>query len=327
MIAASRPACDVVGLGLNAMDYICVVPEFPERHSKLGIKEVRLLPGGQVATALVVCRRFGLTSRYIGSVGSDELGRAQRTSLEAAGVHLEYLRVVDGAASQMAVILVEEGIGERTILWHRDVQLTYPAEIVSPQMLVGARLLHLDGRDAAAALAIARLAREAGVPMCIDIDQIYDESTHELLALVDHLIAAEDFAARVTGEADTEKAVRLLAARYGNPVVGITIGPRGAVFLSQGAILHSPGFEVSAVDTTGAGDVFHGAYIFGLLQGWDLDRRARFANASAALKCTQFGARAGIPTLQELERFLTTARPSPSGPSGRKVREAPGEGR
>lgn len=314
MIPADRSTCDVVGLGLNAMDYICVVPHLPGRNTKLEIQRVRLLPGGQVATALTVCRRFGLSCRYVGSAGSDELGRSQTDSLKRENLDLDHLRIVDGATSQMAVILVEEGVGERTILWHRDPRLVYPPECISAAMLDGARFLHLDGRDSAAALALARLAREAGIPISIDIDQIYDDSTHQLLAIVDHLIAAEDFALRVAGTTDIESAVRHLAARYGNPVVGITLGSRGAIFLADGQVLDSPGFTVDAVDTTGAGDVFHGAYIYGVLQGWALDRRAGFANAAAALSCRTMGAREGIPPLQEVEALLQTGPPRPGRP-------------
>src|SRR5687768_10162228 len=117
---------DVVGLGLNAIDTICIVPRFPQPNTKLRVHNIRLEPGGQVATALAACTRLGLRARYIGSVGSDDLGRRQLESLQAETLDTAFVRVVNGATSQLAFIMLEEGVGERTILWHRDARLSYP---------------------------------------------------------------------------------------------------------------------------------------------------------------------------------------------------------
>jgi sulfofructose kinase len=290
---ANRLDADVVGLGLNAMDTICVVPRFPEPNGKLHMSDVRVEPGGQVATALATCTRLGLKARYIGSVGTDDWGKAQLASLRAEGLEVE-VREVAGASSQIAIILLEEGIGERTILWRRDPQLSYPADQLRREMIVNSRILHLDGCDSAAALQAARWAREAGIPVVIDIDEVYDESTHELLSLVDYLIASSDFA----------EDPRELADRYGCPVVGITRGAEGALFVRRGHLMESPAFRVPVVDTTGAGDVFHGAFIYGLLQNWALEDVIQFSHAVAAMKCMRIGARRGIPTLLEVTQFL-----------------------
>jgi sulfofructose kinase len=289
---------DVCGLGLNAMDTICVLSQFPAPNTKLHMKEVRVEPGGQVATALATCTRLGLTARYIGSVGMDDWGNTQLASLRAEGLEL-HVRQVEGASSQMAVILLEDGIGERTILWKRDPKLIYPAELLQREMIVNSRILHLDGCDVAAALQAARWAREAGIPIVIDIDEVYDESTHELLRLVDYLIAGSDFA----GDP------RELADRYGCPVVGITRGAEGALFVDHGHVMKSSGFPVTVADTTGAGDVFHGAFIYGLLQKWALEDVIRFSHAVAALKCMHIGARRGIPTPAQVREFLRVSPP------------------
>ena len=281
------------------MDTICVVPVFPRRTSKIHMREVRVEPGGQVATALITCTRLGLTARYIGSVGSDGWGKAQLASLREEQLEL-HVREVDGAGSQVAIILIEEGIGERTILWRRDPALQYPIGELRRDLITNGKILHLDGCDSAAALEAARWARQAGMPVVIDIDEIYDDSTHELLRLVDYLIASSDFAE------DPQE----LAARYGCPIVGITRGPEGAVFVDRGRLLRSSAFKVPVVDTTGAGDVFHGAFIYGLLQQWHLEDVIRFAHAVAAMKCMQIGARRGIPKLSEVKEFLKTGGPS-----------------
>lgn len=301
------PRVDVVGLGLNAMDYITVVPRFPEPESKVPISEIRLEPGGQVATALVVCRRLGLDVRYIGSVGSDDLGRAQLASLELEGIPTRYVRIVDGATTQMAIAIVEAGRGERTILWHRDPRLIYPAEEISLDIIARARLLHLDGRDTMAALRAARFAHESGVPVMIDIDKRYDETTEELMGMVDYLIAPVSFAREFTGCTDAPAAALALASQFPQAVTGITLGPAGAIFVRDGRPIRSRAFRVPVRDTTGAGDVFHGAFIFGILGGWSLDQTIRFAHAAAAIKCQVLGARAGIPRLDEIARFLESA--------------------
>ncbi len=306
--ATTIPRFDVVGLGLNAMDYITVLERFPRPQTKVPIQEVRLEPGGQVATALTACCRLGLKASYIGSVGSDHLGTLQMESLEQEGMDTSGIRIVKGATSQLAFALVEAGVGERTILWHRDARLIFPPSSLSREMITAGRMLHLDGRDSRAALQAAQWAREAGIPIAIDIDQIYDTTTLELLALVDYLIAAEDFARDLTGHRDATRAVHALAARFPQALTGVTLGVRGSIFLNGGQILRSPAFDVPVRDTTGAGDVFHGAFIYGELRGWELRTTLRFANATAAMKCRELGARAGIPRLSEVEAFLRTAR-------------------
>ena len=309
--ATTIPHFDVVGLGLNAMDYITVLPWFPKPQTKVPVQEVRLEPGGQVATALTTCCRLGLTGSYIGSVGSDPLGTIQVESLQQEGIDTSRVRIVEGATSQMAFVLVEDGVGERTILWHRDSKLLFPPSDLTPEAVTSGRILHLDGRDSGAALQAAQWAREAGIPVVIDIDQIYDSTTPDLLALVDYLIAAEDFALNLTGRSDEELAVKELSARFPQATTGITLGVRGSIFLDEGRILRSPAFDVAVRDTTGAGDVFHGAFIYGVLEGWVLGRIVRFASATAAMKCRELGARTGIPRLEEVESFLTTARERP----------------
>lgn len=295
---------DVVGLGLNSIDTICVVDEFPKPQSKAPIRRVYTEAGGQVATALVTTARLGLRSRYIGSVGNDDRGRVQLASLQTEGLDTEFVRIVEGASSTMAVILVEERIGERSVLWHRDERLRYPASELQREIVCSGRILHLDGCDSEAAIQAARWARESSIPVVIDIDEIYGESTHELLSLVDYLIAAEEFAARVAGNAPPAETARILAERYKCRVVGVTRGAQGAVFVENGRVLESAAFSIQAVDTTGAGDVFHGAFIYGVLQSWNLEDTVRFAHAAAALKCTQIGARRGIPGVRQVAEFL-----------------------
>lgn len=302
--ATPIPPVDVVGLGLNAMDSITILPRFPEPMTKTPILSIHQEPGGQVATALATCSRLGLSTRYIGSVGSDQAGRLQIESLEREGIDVAHVRVVDGASSQVAIILVEEGVGERTVLWHRDSRLVFPPEDVREDVIRSGRILHLDGHDSRASVVAATMANEAGIRVVVDIDRVYDEGTFELLSKVDYLIAAEEFARTVTGEIDAGKAACGLSKRFPGALAGVTLGSQGAVFVVDGEPVFSPAFEVEARDTTGAGDVFHGAFIYGLVRGWALGETIRFAHAVAAIQCTGVGARTAIPRLEEVRVFL-----------------------
>src|SRR5262245_3669980 len=276
---------DVVGLGLNAMDTIHVVERFPEPQSKVRIKKSYAEPGGQVATAMVTCSRLGLRTRYIGSVGDDDAGRDQLSSLRAENVDVEYARVVKGAGTQWAMIILAEGVGERTIFWQRDPQLDYPADAVPQEVIEAAKILHLDGCDADAAVRAARIAHSAGIPVVADIDEVYGPQTEDLIKRTDYVIIPEEFAVQFTGQERPEEAARAIMSRCRCPVVGITMGARGAVFCDHSEVWASPAFEVPVADTTGAGDVFHGAFIYGLLREWPLPHIVRFAHATAALKC------------------------------------------
>ncbi len=302
-----RAAVDVVGVGLNATDVFYLVPNYPELGGKARIHSSSLQPGGQVATALVACRRLGLTARYMGKVGDDDAGRLQLRSLEREGVDTRHTRVVRGARTQIGVIVVDRATGERTVFWDRDPRLGLRASELSRQAIVSARALHLDGCDVAACCAAARWARAAGIPVVADLDTVYAK-IETLLPLVDYLVASTGFLFAFTGTQDHFRALRAVAKDFRNPAVGITLGADGALLYSRGSFIYSPGFLVEAVDTTGAGDVFHGAFIYGLLAGWEMPRVLDFSNALAGLNCTALGARGGIASRGEAEKLMRRGR-------------------
>lgn len=307
-VAAPPPgtsAYDAVTLGLNATDHIVVVPRYPEFNSKVEFLSHRVLFGGQAATAAVALARLGLRARYVGRVGSDEVGRLQLASIAGEGVDVSECRVVDGADSQLAFILVDASSGERTVLWSRDPRIAVAPDEISRGLVRSGRALHLDGHNIETEVLAATWAREAGIPVSIDVDKDY--GGERLYPLVDYLVTSEEFPSRVTGIADTRRALAALHERFGCPLVAATLGRRGAVALCAGSFVESPAFEVEARDTTGAGDAFHGGFLFGLLEGLDLEASLRVANAVAALNCTRLGARGGLPTRAELEAFLSAA--------------------
>jgi sulfofructose kinase len=300
------PAFDVVGVGLNATDTILLVPHFPAYAGKAPYTREILSPGGQVASAMVACAALGLRVKYIGAVGDDERGRIQLDSLRAAALDLEHVQIRRDCANQSAYIVVDQSTGERTVFWRRDECLRIDPEQISPEQIRDARLLHIDGHDTAAVAHAARIARAAGIPVTVDVDTIY-AGFDKVLPNVDYLIASSEFPARWTGESDPFRALETLQNQYGMRVAAMTVGAHGALARVEGKFLYSPAFVVNCVDTTGAGDVFHGAFCYAVLQGMPMRHALDFCNAMAALNCTAIGARGGIRGLEEVRALMARA--------------------
>ncbi|MCZ6769725.1 MAG: carbohydrate kinase family protein [Acidobacteria bacterium] len=292
----------LVGLGLNAVDWICVLPHFPRHNTKVQIDQFYKRGGGQVATAAALCARYGLEVRYVGRVGDDEIGKFSLEDLQKEAMELSCVQTVPGTFSQFAVILTDRPTGERTILWDRDPALHYKKGELKREWIVEAQLLHLDGHDQPASIQAARWAKEAGMKVSLDIDRV-QPGVEELLALTDFLIPGTSFLHEFSANKDWRKGLRVLSEATSG-FVAVTRGKEGVAALWEGKIFEIPGIAVNSVDTTGAGDVFHGAFLHGLFQGWSVGYCLRFANVAGALSCTQFGARGGIPPLQKILSML-----------------------
>lgn len=298
---------DVVGVGANSVDYVYRLPASPRADSptaKLRISSHRVTCGGQTATALSACAALGLRAAYVGAIGSDDNGRRIREELAGRGIDLSHLVTRDGT-NQFAVITVDETTGERIVLWDRDERLMLRPADVPAGLIASARLVHVDDVDEVAAIRAATLARDSGVPVTSDLDRVTDR-TPELVAAVSIPIFAEHVLPAVTGEADCERAlVKLRRTHHG--LLCVTLGPRGAMLLDGDTVCFEPGVAVTAVDTTGAGDVFRAGFIHALLSGAPPRHILRFANAAAALSCTREGALSSVPSLAEVERFMAEA--------------------
>lgn len=297
-------AWDVVGVGVNAVDHLCTVDPFPTFDSKSALAGYDCQPGGQVATALVALARWGCRTTYVGTFGDGPLAELSRRSLIDDGVDVAAAPARPGVGNQTAVILVDRASGERTILMHRPAALTLRPEELDRELVTSGRVLHLDGYDAEAAYTAASWAREAGVPVVVDVDTRVGP-VERLLAIADAVIVSREFACELIGAAAAEEALVRLAASTRAALVAVTLGAAGAIAATAGGIFRAPGYPVQAVDTTGAGDIFHAGFIYGLLRRWSLEETLAFANATAALKCTKLGGRPGIPTVaaaQELTR-------------------------
>ncbi len=296
---------DAVGFGLNAVDHLIVVPEYPAFDTKTRLLEHIQAAGGQTASAMVGLQRLGMKTAYAGRFGSDPEGVFGLAAIRDEGVNLDFAAVIEGARNQLAFIIIDSRTGERTIIWDRDERLAYRADEAPVELAGRGRVLHLDAHDPPACVAMARAARETGAIVSADIDNLYD-GLPELLPLVDLLVSSSEFPHRLTGIRDERTSLVELKARYGCAVVGMTLGDRGALIYIDGTFLESPAFEVpgGCRDTTGAGDAFHAGLIFGLLTGEDVEASMRIANATAALKCRSLGARTSLPRLDELKELL-----------------------
>ncbi len=294
---------DVVGMGLNSVDFLTIIPQFPEPNAKMRIRQFSKQGGGQVATAMVALARWGLRTKYIGKVGGDELGSFSLDSIRQEGVDVSSVMIEPDATNQFAVILVDGISGERTILWDRDEKLMYrPGELKREEVCSG-KILHLDGHDIQAAIQCARWAKAEGMPTVIDIDKV-EPLTRELIKEIDFVITSSRFPSLFTEIHDPEKAL-LKLQQYTDGFLCATLGAEGAMALVNGKIIYSKGFSIKAIDTTGAGDVFHAGFIYGLFQNWEVEEILKFANAVAALKCRHLGGRKGIPTLDQVQTFLS----------------------
>ncbi len=301
MTAAAQ--VDVVGVGLNATDTVIPLTTYPERGSKVEYSERSVMPGGQVASTIVACQTWGLRTRYVGKLGDDDGARLHREAFDRVGAEARIVTVPE-TASLHNFILVDAG-GERSVICQRNERMVLRPEELRREWIVTARVLHLDGHDTAAATQAAVWAREAGIPVVADLDDTYP-GVEELVANVDYLIVNKDFSCRLMNDANLERALRRMQARYGCRLSAATLGEDGVLAWDGKQLVHSAAYCVPVVDTTGAGDIFRAGFIYGLLQDWPLERQLDFSCAAAAMNCMAAGARGGIGPLAAIEELMAT---------------------
>ncbi len=304
MISAEQ--IDVVGLGQCCLDILGQVGSYPGLDQKAELSALLVQGGGPVATALVTLARLGVSVAMVGAVGDDAFGQQIRDGLVAEGVDCTFLTEDPGRCSQVAFIAVDDD-GRRNIFWHRGNAVPYVADLCETLLARNVKLLHLDGLHLMPAMTAAKIARSLNVVTVLDAGTLRP-GMEPLLTLIDHLVVSEKFARQIIGRHDPQEALRVLAG-HGAAGVTITCGESGSVSMdAAGSVFHQRAFKMDAVDTTGCGDVFHGGYIYGLLQNWQLPQTVRFATACAALKTRALGGRTAIPDLPEVEAFLHSHR-------------------
>jgi len=298
---------DVIGIGENSVDYVYRLPIYPEPNgpnAKMRISAHSISCGGQIATTLCTCASLGLRTKYVGATGTDDNGRRIRAELSLRGIDMADA-VIRDVPNRFAVILVGDKGGERIVLWDRSPDLSLRPRELPPEVITAARVVHVDDTDQDAAIRAASIARSAGVHVTSDIDRV-TERTEELLSAVTIAIVAEHVPEALTGEKDLERALRKLR-RVQPGILCVTLGSRGSMLLDGDRIYQEPAFQVEAVDTTGAGDVFRGAFIYALLRGDSPAEILRFANAAAGSSVTRLGAINGVPTLDDTLALLNGA--------------------
>jgi sulfofructose kinase len=294
---------DIVGVGLNATDTLIPVSRYPVSGSKVEIRSASVLPGGQVASAMVACQRWGLRARYVGKLGDDAAADLHRAEFARAGVEAKIITARE-CASHQSFILVEDS-GERTVLWKRDERLTLRPEELRREWITDARALHVDGRDTAAAITAAGWAKEAGIPVVADLDELYPD-VEQLIEKVDYLIVSRNIPGQLTGKSDLRESLMATRLQYGCRLTAATLGQDGVLAWDGHDFCYRPAYRVEVVDTTGAGDIFHAGFIYGLLQRSPLAQTLDFACAAAALNCTAVGARGGIQAVSSIENLMAT---------------------
>ena len=292
---------EIAGIGFCSVDYLCIVPHIP-LDEKVGAIERLVQGGGASATAIVAAARLGASTAFIGTVGNDQEGNEIIRGLNQENIDTSHIRVKAGKESPVAYCWVEQKTGKRSIVWDRGTAMPLDAIAIDEGFISSLKLLHLDGHNTEAAIRAAEIAKANGVTVSLDAGSILP-GIETLVGLSDICIASEFFACNYTGENDVEKAVEKLFTED-KVIVAATMGDKGVVALTHPGIIKRDAFKVPVVDTTGAGDVFHGAFAYAYLQGWDTRKCLDFAGATAAIKCTGFGGRTSIPEKNEVIKFL-----------------------
>ena len=294
---------DVIGMGGNAADHIVTIPRYPEPGEKVAFSRYSRQGGGRTATAMVAVSRLGGRARYIGGVGNDDEGHANVAALREEGVDVDGVLVRPHTFTQRAFILVHEETGERTIVWGRGAGIPLEPEEVVPELITSGKLFYTDAQNPHSAARAARIAHGSGMPVLADLEAVRP-GHDEFLPMVDLLVSDARFPAIATGVDELPRAMELLEERSGGALVIVTQGPRGAIARVDGRIESYPGYAVETVDTTGSGDVFHGAFAWSCLRSAELREAIDFSNAVAAMKCRRLGGRDGIPrSIEEVDRF------------------------
>ncbi len=298
---------EVAGIGIATVDILTCVEKLPLVDEVFEAVAIDVQGGGPVATALVTLACLGTRSVFLGSIVQDNWGKIIRDEFLHYAVNDDYCIMENNGQSAISVILVEQISGKRSILYQNNRLPAYFPENLPPELIEGARILHLEGSHKEAAIIAARRAKDAGTKVSFDgAAGKRREISRDILPFVDILIVARRFASHLTGYEDPYKAGLDLLKNNAEFVV-ITDGEKGCWYLDKQQFIHQPAYLVQVQDTTGAGDVFHGAYLHAYLQGWDASRCVRFASAAAAIKCTRVGGRKGIPGFEQVLSFLNQA--------------------
>ncbi len=294
---------DVIGVGACAVDYLGIVPEFPEPDTKNRIKKLIRQGGGPVATALVCLSRLGSKTGFLGKLGADELSCFVLDDFVREGVDVRHVIREEGAGPYFAFVIVDEKEGKRTIWWTDENVCPLKSGELKADVIASSRFLLVDEYQLESALLASRIAKEAGTQVVLDAESPGKPHMDNLVRLCDVLIVPDEFACGFTGIKDFESSAQSLL-NMGPGTVVITLGDGGAFCKTEDKAFHLTSFQVDVVDTTGCGDVFHGGFIHAMLQDWPPEIATEFASAVSAMNCRALGGRVAAPSMDEVKDFL-----------------------
>jgi sulfofructose kinase len=298
------PRWDVLGLGAVAVDDLVYVDEYPALDSKAPVQAFRREGGGLAGTALVAATRLGARAAYCGMLGDEELSRFTLAELEREGVDCSPVRSHPDARPFHSVIIVKRPTGQRSILFGGMGVMQVPAEHITDALISDCRVLFVDWTVVESGIQAAELAHRHAIPVVADIEPNTHPHLDELVRQADHLIVGVEMAGQLTHETDPARAVLVLASD-GRACSVVTDGKRGCWYAERGGpVEHVPALDVEVVDTTGCGDVFHGAYAACLARGESTAQAMRVATIAAGIKATRHGGRAGIPDRAAVDQIL-----------------------
>ena len=302
---------DCIGFGMNAVDYLSILDPYPGLDEKVEVIESSMQGGGPVPTAMVTLAKLGAKVAYIGKIGDDSEGRFVKAELEKEGVNTDHVIMDKESKTAKAFIWVDKNTGKRTVALDKTKLNHTKISELNFMNSISTRFLHMDAREPEVNIFMAKWAKKLGAKVSLDVGSLRSD-VESVFAFVNHFIVSKRFACGFTKLSDPFSACKELMKK-GFETMVVTVGEDGCICSSprgfntsgrEDEIFHSSGFPVKVVDTTGAGDVFHGAFIYGLLEKWDLKKTAQFACAAAAMKCRKLGGRSGIPNLAEVTDFM-----------------------
>ncbi len=293
----------VVGIGANVYDTLITVPYYPKEDTKLRVTGILESGGGPCGTGLVAAAKLGAEAAYIGAIAKDGGGEFLLGDMKRFGVSTEFVDVVEGKSSFSSYIVLSEEAATRTCVFNKENLPSFVIDEKKAEAIRNAEVLMVDGNDLENAIEGAKIAKENGTKVLYDAGGLY-EGIEGLIPYADILIPSEEFALAYTKAETAEDAIKILYEKYSPEVVVITQGVKGGIIYDGEEIKSYPSFKVDAVDSNGAGDVFHGAFAFSVVCGYDYYDACVFSSAVSALKCTRLGARDGVPTFDEAIKFL-----------------------
>lgn len=297
------PKFDVCALGGVCWDYVGIVDCYPELDEKALLSEVVGMGGGLSGTAMAAVAALGGHAAIFGRIGDDDFGQKILDGFHKERVNTDGLEILPGITSQFAFCVAHRKTGRRSIFWKPGTYERMVPGDVDLEALTDCKCLLVDHHHLSAATDAARCARSKGIPVVADIERVQPRAV-EFLEAVEVPILPRGFVRQLSGEDDLDRAARYIQS-LGPKTVLITCGDEGVLAYTEGERLHQPAYCVEpVVDTTGAGDVFHGAFAYGLALGYDLPRNLGFAGAVAALSCCALGGRGALPTMEQAKGLL-----------------------